>query len=160
MGKDLLVRAIRSSDAAYLRSFHARCSADTQYGRFFMPKPDLSPKEAEHFCNVDMLNRGAFVATSMDSSERIHGVGHWDRITASEAEIAFVVEDALQGLGVGRGLLNAVLDRTRALGFRHLTGWILGGNGPMRHLFETTGHAFSLGEIDCGIQSFSLRLRP
>lgn len=152
----MLLRAIRSSDAANLRAFHARCSDETRYRRFFLHKPHLSQKEAEHFCNVDMLNRGAIVATDMGATERIHGIGHWDRLTGSRAEIAFVIEDDVQGLGVGRRLLNAVLDRTRAVGFRQLTGSILAGNGAMRHLFETSGYAFRLGEIDCGVQSFSL----
>jgi len=121
-----------------------------------MHKPHLSDKEAEYFCNVDMRDRGAVVASDPDSLERIHGIGHWDSLTDDQAEIAFAVEDDVQGLGVGRHLLNAVLDRTRALGFRKLTGSMLAGNGPMRHLFETSGYAFSLGEIDCGVQSFSL----
>ena len=152
----MLLRAVRSSDAASLLAFHARCSEETRYRRFFMHKPHLSDKEAEYFCNVDMHDRGAFVASDPDSPERIHGIGHWDTLTANRAEIAFVVADDVQGIGVGRRLLNAVLDRTRALGIRQLTGSMLAGNGSMRHLFETSGYAFSLGEIDCGVQSFSL----
>jgi len=152
----LLVRAIRSSDSLFLRAFHARCSADTQYRRFFMHKSRLSDKEAAHFCNVDMRDSGAFVASDPSSQPLIHGIGQWNGLGGSRAEIAFMVEDGLQGLGLGTRLVTAVLGRTRALGFRHLTGSMLVGNGPMRHLFETSGYAFSLGEIDCGVQSFSL----
>ena len=152
----LLVRAITPSDVARLRAFHTRCSADTQYARFLGHKAHLSQKEAEYFCDVDMLRRGALVASSSDSPELIHGLGTWDAVTAKTAEIAFVVEDEVQGLGVGRHLLNAVLVRTRALGFRHLTGFMLVGNRPMRHLLQTSGYGLSVGEIDCGVQSFSL----
>ena len=152
----MFVRAVRASDAASLQAFHARCSADTQYRRFLMHKPHLSMKEAAYFCDVDMRNRGAIVASDRRCPRRIHGVGQWDSLGGGRAEIAFVVEDDLQGLGVGRRLLGAVLDRARALGFRHLTGSILVGNSAMRRLFETSGYAFSLGEIDCGVQSFSL----
>lgn len=152
----MFVRAIRASDAASLQAFHARCSPDTQYRRFLMHKPHLSMREAEYFCDVDMRNRGAIVASDPQSLERIHGIGQWDRLSDGTAEIAFVVEDDLQGVGVGRRLLGAVLDRTRALGLRHLTGSVLAGNTAMRRLFETSGYAFNLGEIDCGVQSFSL----
>jgi len=155
-GELVLVRAIRPSDAANLQAFHARCSAETQYRRFLMHKPHLSDKETEYFCNVDMRDRGAVVATDPRSRDRIHGIGQWDALGGGRAEIAFVVEDDLQGVGVGRRLLKVVLDHTRALGFRHLTGSILAGNGPMRRLFETCGYAFGLGEIRCGDQSFSL----
>lgn len=132
-GKLILVRAVRSSDAASLRAFHARCSDETRYRRFFMHKPRLSYKEAEYFCSVDMRDRGAFVASDLNSPKRVHGIGHWDKVTDTRAEIAFVVEDDLQGLGIGRTLLNAVLDRTRALGLCQLTGFVLAVNGPMRH---------------------------
>ncbi|MBV8991278.1 MAG: GNAT family N-acetyltransferase [Solirubrobacterales bacterium] len=152
----MLLRAIRPSDAANLRAFHARCSEETQYRRFFMYKPHLSNEEAEYLCSVDMRNRGAFVASELNSSERIRGIGQWDSLSGSNAEIAFVVEDAVQGLGIGRRLVNAVLDRTRAVGLCQLTGFILAGNRPMRHLFETSGYTFNLGQSDCGVHSFSL----
>jgi len=152
----VLIRAIRASDAAKLRDFHVRCSPESQYRRFFMHKPHLSTKEAEYFCNVDMRNRGAVVASDRDSHEGIHGIGQWDGLKGGRAEIALLVEDDLQGIGVGRRLLDAVLDHTRALGFWQLTGSILAGNGPIRRLLETSGYACSMGETDCGVQSFSL----
>jgi len=152
----MVLRAIRTYDVASLRAFHARCSAETQYRRFFMHKPHLSNEEAKYFCSVDMRNRGAFVASNLSFPNRIHGIGQWDRLTDSKAEIAFVVEDGVQGLGIGRSLVNAVLDRTQALGLRQLTGFILAGNAPMRHLLETSGYAFSLSASDCGVRAFSL----
>ncbi|MBV8947246.1 MAG: GNAT family N-acetyltransferase [Solirubrobacterales bacterium] len=152
----MLIRAIESSDAAKLRDCHARCSPETQYRRFFMHKPHLSTREAEYFCNVDMRSRGAVVASDMGSHGDIHGIGQWDRLKRGMAEIALLVEDDLQGLGVGRRLLNAVIDHTRALGLRQLTGSILAGNDPMRRLLETSGYTVSMGEIDSGVQFFSL----
>lgn len=75
-GVTLLLPAISESDAASLRAFHARCSPEMQYQRFFVHKPHLSHKEAEYYCIVDMHSRGAFVASSPYSPQHTCGIGH------------------------------------------------------------------------------------
>ena len=63
------------------------------------PYPALSDRDVERFTHVDHVDRVAFVVTVGDE---IIGVGRYDRIDElGEAEVAFLVEDAHQGRGVG-----------------------------------------------------------
>ena len=61
-------------------------------------------------------------------------------LKCSAKKIAFVVEDAHQGRGIGRTLVDAVVARTAKLGFHHLVGQTLAHNSRMRGLLSKVGH--------------------
>jgi GNAT superfamily N-acetyltransferase len=69
----------------------------------------------------------------------IHGVGRWERLGISDAELAFVVEDAYQGKGLGRKLIEATIERAREEGFTRLVTDVLRSNHRMRHLARDYG---------------------
>ena len=86
------------------RRVHGRLSKESQYFRFFSPKPRLTDKEVERFVNVDFVDRAALVATLGDD---IIGVARYDRWPGrNEAEVAFTVDDAHQGRGISTLLLE------------------------------------------------------
>ena len=111
------LRPISPWDETALIEFHDRCSANTHYLRFAAAKPQLRPREAHYLCGVDDHWRGALVIIGSDDPGTIHGVGRWERTNVTEAELAFVIEDAYQGRGLGRKLVEATIE-----------AWIKSGN--------------------------------
>lgn len=100
-------RPMRPDDAARLERLFHRLSAETLYRRFFSPVVRPDPKMLEYLCAVDHHDREAIVALVDDE---IIGVARFDRLTGEPdtAEVAVVVEDTWQGLGVGRHLMQAL----------------------------------------------------
>ena len=76
--------------------------------------------------------------------DSIHGVGRWERIKPAEAELAFVVEDAYQGHGVGRKLVAATVERAHEEGFTRLVADTVASDYRMRHL----AHGYGLDVVD------------
>jgi acetyltransferase len=57
----------------------------------------------------------------------------------ASAEFALVVADAWQGQGLGRRLLERLLERAAEAGVRKLNGFVLADNAPMRALAARFG---------------------
>src|SRR5580692_5429870 len=107
-GVGVLLRPIRSDDDARLVDFHSRLSFDSVYRRYFSIHPELSTDEVRHLVDVDYDNRFAFVV--LDGNDLV-AVGRYDRIPeTATADLAFVVSDAYQHLGLARRLLAALAD--------------------------------------------------
>lgn len=133
-GATVAVRSMHRTDAERLVRFHRSLSPETIRWRFFTFHPELSPAEVEWFTHVDHEDREAIVATDGDD---IVGVARWDRPPGGDrAEIAFVVTDAWQGVGLGQALFQELVDRARAAGIRLLTAETLPGNRPMLGVFR------------------------
>jgi GNAT superfamily N-acetyltransferase len=131
------VRTISTSDEERLVRFHESLSAETTRMRFFSVHPHLSNLETARFTDVDHYDREAWVALVGDD---IIGVGRYERLANREdAEVAFVVADRWQGLGVGPILLNRLTDCARAVGIRRLVAETLAENHHMLDMFAHAG---------------------
>ena len=97
------VRPIRPEDHDAVQAFHVAQSPESVYLRFFAPLPRLSDRDLERFTNVDHRDRVGLVATLGDD---IVGIGRYDRVGDTTAEVAFNISDAHQGRGVGSVLLE------------------------------------------------------
>jgi len=139
-GRKVTLRPIRPTDAVLLVDLHQHLSADSQFYRFFGPKPDLSPAEAEYLANVDFTKRFAIVASVDEDGERLVAVGRFDIAEdEDEAEVAIVVRDDHQGVGLGRAVLERLLDVARGRGIRALVGEVLAENVRMLDLLRSSG---------------------
>lgn len=134
-GQKIRVRPIRPDDSERLREFHSRLSRNTLRLRFFTPLQKLSAEFAQHLCEVDFLRRCAFVV-SFSGNDDIHGVGRYEAESAWSAEVAFVVEDHMQGMGMGVLLLERLVAHAREAGFERLTAVVMGENSSMLTLFR------------------------
>ena len=131
------VRPIGPDDGEALRAFHARLSPESIVLRFFGPHPRLSDAEVERFTHVDGVDRVALVA---ERASQIVAVARYDRTPGSdEAEVAFVVDDAYQGRGLGTLLLQRLADAARAQGIRRLVADTLSENFRMLNVFRDGG---------------------
>jgi RimJ/RimL family protein N-acetyltransferase len=136
-GTRLAVRPIRPDDADALVDLHARLSADTIYRRYFGARPHLDPADVDRFTRVDGRTRFALVA--MRGTELVAVARYEGRAGDSSAEIAVVVDDALQHQGVGRSMLERLVDIAGEAGLDTLVADVLAGNAAMLALLRTLG---------------------
>jgi acyl-CoA synthetase (NDP forming)/RimJ/RimL family protein N-acetyltransferase len=155
-GRVAQLRPIRAADAALIVEFYARVSEESKYFRFFAPYPRLSDKDVARFTTVDHDRRVAFVVTLHGE---IIGVGRYDAITDDEAEVAFLVEDAHQGRGVGQLLLEHLAQAGRERGLLRFIADVLPSNARMQQIFREMGYQVE-GMIEDGVQRLSFQIEP
>lgn len=149
------LRPIRRDDAELLRAFHTRLSPETIYYRFFSPRPRLSQRDVDYFTTVDYDRRVALIATIGDS---MVAVVRYDRLDTGQdtAEVAFVVEDAHQGRGLGAVLLEHIAAAARERGLRRFVASVLPDNRRMTKVFRDAGYEaeqrFEDGVIELGFE--------
>lgn len=108
--------------------------------RFFVSKHAFSEKEKAFFMNVDFVGHAALVAV-IDENDRATIVGG-SRYVVTEpgvAEVAFIVIDAFQGLGIGTLLTRHLIGLAQAAGLRRLVADVLPDNAAMRKVLGRYG---------------------
>ena len=131
------LRPIRPEDAPRLVAFHGDLSPESIYRRFFSVHPRLSPAEVERFTNVDYVDRIALIA---EDGERLVGIGRYERMPGTdEAEVAFVVADDHQHLGIGTTLLEHLAAAAWRSGIRTFIASTMADNRDMLRVFADSG---------------------
>jgi len=130
MDIQLATRPMQPDDEARLYRLWPRLSPDTVYRRFHSPIRGLSAETVHHLVDVDHDHREAVVAMVGDD---VVGVARYDRSPDDPfvAEMAVLVEDAWQGIGLGRQLLRALADLARRRGVRTVTATVQADNDRM-----------------------------
>lgn len=155
-GSTAVLRPITPDDGERLVSFYERVSDESKYFRFFVPYPQLSERDVDHFTTVDNDRRVALVM--LQRGEMI-AVGRYDAIGPHEAEVAFLVEDAHQGRGIGQLLLEHLAQAGRERGFDHFYADILPENIRMAQVFNEMGYQIAR-ETEHGVTRMALSLDP
>jgi GNAT superfamily N-acetyltransferase len=116
-------RPVQPEDEAGFYRLWPRLSRETVYRRFHSPLHRLPRETVRRLVQVDHDLREAVVA---DIGGEVVGVARYDRSPAdpTTAEFAILVEDAWQGLGVGRQLLAQLIDLARDRGVAVLTATV------------------------------------
>jgi len=130
------IRAIRPSDEQALRDGFQRLSIETIRQRFFAPVRELTVEMAHHFANVDHVSRGALVAET-DLCGLVGVARYEPSDELGIVEIAVVVADDWQNRGIGRRLLQAILEAAQVNGIRQFRADVLAENYRMLHLLST-----------------------
>jgi acyl-CoA synthetase (NDP forming)/RimJ/RimL family protein N-acetyltransferase len=152
------LRQIRPEDAPAIVEFHSRMSERTRYLRYFSPYPRIPERDLERFVNVDHHDREAYVVVS---GPRIMAVGRYERLghDSPEAEVAFVVEDAHQGRGIGSVLLEHLADAARENGITRFVAEVLPENGGMLRVFSDFGYQIQRRYAD-GVVHLEFPIEP
>ena len=119
------LRPIGPDDADGIRAFHSKQSPESIYLRFFAPVREISERDLHRFTHVDHHDRVALVAT-LDHD--IIGIGRFDRIDTTSAEVAFNISDHYQGKGIGSVLLEHLAAIAREVGVTRFTAEVLPQN--------------------------------
>ena len=132
-------------------------SSESVYLRYFSPHARLSPREVEHATQVDHRDREAFVVLDRDA---LIGVGSYERSAGSDAaEVAFEVDDAQQGRGIGTLLFEMLAAAARERGIRRFVANVLPQNRRMLQLFREIGLA-ERSRFEGGVVEVELELAP
>jgi GNAT superfamily N-acetyltransferase len=134
---DLHVRRVRPDDAGELERLYAGLSDSSRRLRFHRDLQPVTRRDAAAFAAVDHRHRDGFVAVL---GARV--VGHLALEPRGEGvdEIAVVVDDRVQGRGVGTLLMAAGLASARLRGITWLVAWVVADNRVARRLLEGTHH--------------------
>jgi RimJ/RimL family protein N-acetyltransferase len=139
-GRKIEIRALQPTDRDALEAAVERMSDESIYRRFFSPKRHFSEREIDYYTRVDFVNHVALVAVLAEGKERlIVGAVRYVVTEAGTAEVAFAVDDAHQGLGIGGLLMQHLTVIARGAGLKRLIAEVLAGNTPMLKVFEKSG---------------------
>src|SRR5690606_35756062 len=101
------------------------------------PLKHLSPRDVHRFTHVDYIDRVALVATVRDV---IVGVGRYDRVSPTSAEVAFNISDHFQGRGIGSVLLEHLAAIAQERGITRFVAEVLPQNRKMLGVFNEAGY--------------------
>jgi len=157
-GRTVEIRSQRSQDRESMHAAIARSSPASLHRRFFAVRRQFSEKETDYFLDIDFVNHVALVVVANDGGEpTIVGGGRYVVVQPGQAEVAFAIIDAYQGLGIGSALMRHLATLGRVAGLREFTAEVLTENAPMLNVFERSGLAMST-ERDGTVVHVTLRL--
>jgi RimJ/RimL family protein N-acetyltransferase len=143
-GRSVIIRAIRPDDKGLLIDTLSKVSPQSLYLRLFSGKRKFSDDEMNQITAVDFVNVVALVAVlGIEGIDQIVGGGRYIRIEASgtgqSAEVAFLIEDAYQGLGIGSRIFKHLVKIARDSGITQFEAEVLPSNAAMLRLFARCG---------------------
>ncbi|MFD8497235.1 GNAT family N-acetyltransferase [Amycolatopsis sp. NPDC059657] len=156
-GGTVHLRPVIPDDADGLVALHGRLSERSRYFRYFGAYPRIPQRDLERFSVVDHHDRVAFVALLGDE---IIAVGRYERLDdGPSAEVAFVVDDAHQGRGLGSILLEHLAAAAAECGLSRFVAEVLAENSPMVRVFRDAGYQVSR-EIEEGVLHLEFGIDP
>jgi acetyltransferase len=159
-GSPVTLRPIRPEDAELEQEFVKNLSHNSRYFRFMNTVRELTPAMLVRFTQIDYDREMAFVAVREEGGREIEiGVARY--ITSPDArscEFAVVVADAWQRRGLGRRMLERLIEVARWRGLQTMVGHILGGNQSMLALCKKLGFEISDHPEDAAMKRAVLNL--
>ena len=141
-GRPLLIRPLAARDAEPLQEFIRGLSPHSRYQRFQSTLHELPPALLAKLTNLDYRHSMAFAAIVFEHGHRrIIGEARYapalDRQDAVEFGLA--VSDAWQRQGLGRLLLDRLIQYAERSGIARIQGDVLHDNAGMLHLTRQLG---------------------
>lgn len=161
-GLEIFFRPVQPTDEALLQDLFYRSSEQTIYMRFMSYLKALPHRQAQKFVDVDYHDELALVGT-VEEGERnvIVGVGRYHRDPATDyADCAFLVRDDWQGRGIGRYLVERLIEVARTQGIKGFTADVLASNTRMMHVFHQSAPATIQSQSEDGSYHIWFSLQP
>ena len=162
-GASATLRAIRGDDRERLQTAFRALETESVYLRYFSYKQALSEADLDRLCNPDFHERVVLVVTQQTAGgEVIVGSGGYVAETAAAgaraAEVAFAIEEDVQGQGISGRLLAVLARLARADGVDRFDAEVLARNTAMLRVFERSGLPMQVRRQEAGVVRVSLSL--
>lgn len=158
-GKDFQVRfrPIRPSDEEQMRRLFYRFSDEAVYTRYFSPVKVMPHAKMQTYVNIDYRNTLSIVGLTGDPGQghliaEARYIRHRDR---PWAEVAFVVDEEIQGRGIATYMFRYLLTIARQRGIHGFTADVLARNRAMMKVFERGGIPVHT-TLDSGVYSVQM----
>lgn len=142
-GRRVLIRPVRPEDVQRNAAFIEQLSPPSKHFLFLGGIAQLSPNELRRLCDPDFSLDMAYIALGLDdmgeTGEQVGICRYAGADPVRGAEISVAVADAWQGQGLGRILLQRLIDYARAHGLPRLYSIDSVGNTRMRKLAHELG---------------------
>ena len=135
-GSVAIIRSLVPDDEAAVTALHQRTSDDNLRLRFFTPNRRVAAAYVEHLgADPDTL------ALVVERAGDVVALGTAEPVGPGGAEVSFLVDDTLHGLGLGSLLLEHLAAAGRDRGLRRFVAEVLGDNHGMIAVFLDAGFA-------------------
>ncbi|HLM91495.1 MAG TPA: bifunctional acetate--CoA ligase family protein/GNAT family N-acetyltransferase [Thermoplasmata archaeon] len=159
-GEEVMLRPIKPEDEPLWLDMFKGFSEESIRYRFFQVIKDTPHEVRVRYCNIDYDREIAIVPElTRDGKRRILGVCRLSlEPDGKSGELAIIVTDEFQGLGLGTKLADYVLDIAYEMGVEKVYSLMLTDNYRARSLMKRMG--FELTFSDDGTVEATLQLRP
>jgi acetyltransferase len=160
-GWEMLLRPIRPEDEPAHQIFFTHLSREDIRLRFFNAIKELPHTEMARLTQIDYDREMAFIAIAPDGNGHGETYGVVRAITDpnnEQAEFAVIVRSDLKGQGLGRVLMEKIVDYCRSRGTKRIMGQVLKENTSMLSLANRLGFERSLDSAE-GTWELSLDLQ-
>ena len=137
-GRVLTLRPIRIDDADALRRGFSRLTPEQVRLRTFHRQNELTAAAAERLVRIDPETTSAWVAVDADGEIRGEARLHADAVDES-GEFGVTVDPSFTGRGIGRALMQHLLDEAQRRGLRTIWGDVLADNSAMLDFVKRIG---------------------
>jgi len=138
--RSVTIRAVRPDDKGLIIDGLNTVSAESIYRRFLTIKKEITPQGLRQVTEVDFKNVVALVAVvEKEGSAQIAGGGRYIRTIGQRAEVAFLVGDAFQGLGIASRIFKHLVAIARDSGITQFEAEVLPSNEAMFKVFARSG---------------------
>jgi acetate---CoA ligase (ADP-forming) len=145
-GSTAVMRPARADDVNRLQALFDRASRESLWMRFFTPRPSVDRTLVERLAEIDGVERmSLLILRGEGAEERVIAVGSYPRLPRWDtAEVAFFVDDAFQGKGLGTLLLEHLAEHARRNGVLSLVADVLPDNHRMLSVFRKSGFTLNI----------------
>ena len=133
------LRPLRAEDEPGLTQFGQRMTADDLRLRFFQPMRGLSHELAARLTQIDYDREMAFALFAAEGENMLAVVRLHRETRGDSGEFAITVRSDMQGRGLGRLLMERILDYARSQHLKTVFGLVLAENSGMLRLARDLG---------------------
>ncbi len=158
-GQEVLLRPVRPEDEPLWLEWFQSLSEEAIRYRFFQMLKDTPHEVRVRYCNIDYDREIGLVAEMVENGKRkLLGVSRVSIETdGRSSEMAFIISDQWQGLGLGTKMVDYTLDLAKEKGVENVYAIMLPDN--YRALSLTKKMGFAIDYLEDGTIKASLNLK-
>jgi acyl-CoA hydrolase/GNAT superfamily N-acetyltransferase len=156
-GVEVRFRAIKPSDEEEMRRLFYRFSDQAVYYRYFAPIKVMPHSKMQSYVNVD-FSRVLSIVGLVGEPGQGHIVAEARFIKDQQrpyADVAFVVDEKYQGLGIATYLYKMLIRYAKDRGIQGFTADVLASNRAMMHVFERGGEIVN-AKLEYGVYHLNI----